>query len=133
MVDDNERRALTRQALTATTFVEIVDTLVDDFDVIEVLTVLTSRSVELLEAAAAGILLADSDRPSPGDRCLDRAGRVARVVPDPERRGPVPRLLPHRAASCARSSLDEDLAVAAVRGGKRQRWVSRRCVPFRCG
>jgi GAF domain-containing protein len=60
MVDDSERRALTRQALTATTFVEIVDTLVDDFDVIEVLTLLTSRSVELLEAAAAGILLADS-------------------------------------------------------------------------
>jgi GAF domain-containing protein len=54
MVDDSERRALTRQALTATTFVEIVDTLVDDFDVIEVLTLLTSRSVELLEAAAAG-------------------------------------------------------------------------------
>jgi GAF domain-containing protein len=52
---------MNRQALTATTFVEIVDTLVDDFDVIEVLTVLTSRSVELLEAAAAGILLADTD------------------------------------------------------------------------
>jgi GAF domain-containing protein len=61
VIDDVERRALNRQALTATTFVEIVDTLVDDFDVIEVLTLLTSRSVELLEAAAAGILLADSE------------------------------------------------------------------------
>ena len=61
VADDAERRALNRQALTATTFVEIVDTLVDDFDVIEVLTLLTSRSVELLEAAAAGILLADSE------------------------------------------------------------------------
>jgi len=60
MVDESERRALARQALTATTFVEIVDTLVADFDVIEALTLLTSRSVELLEAAAAGILLADS-------------------------------------------------------------------------
>jgi GAF domain-containing protein len=39
---------------------EIVDTLVSDFDVIEVLTVLTARCVELLDAAAAGILLADS-------------------------------------------------------------------------
>jgi hypothetical protein len=48
-----------RQDLTATTFVELVDTLVDNFDVIEVLTVLTSRTVELLAAAAAGILLAD--------------------------------------------------------------------------
>jgi GAF domain-containing protein len=57
-----EQRAKNRQALTATTFVEIVDTLVDDFDVIEVLTVLTSRSVDLLDVAAAGILLADNDR-----------------------------------------------------------------------
>jgi GAF domain-containing protein len=59
MRSNAEQRALNRQALTATTFVEIVDTLVDNFDVIEVLTRLTSRSVELLEAAAAGILLAD--------------------------------------------------------------------------
>ncbi len=59
MSDNAEQRAINRQALTATTFVEIVDTLVDDFDVIDVLTQLTSRSVELLEVAAAGILLAD--------------------------------------------------------------------------
>lgn len=60
MSDDALARAATRQTLTATTFVEIVDTLVSDFDVIEVLTLLTSRSVDLLDAAAAGILLADS-------------------------------------------------------------------------
>jgi GAF domain-containing protein len=59
--DDALAKATTRQTLTATTFVEIVDTLVSDFDVIEVLTLLTSRCVELLDAAAAGILLADSD------------------------------------------------------------------------
>ena len=59
MLDDVEQRTLNRQALTAATFVEIVDTLVDDFDVIDVLTVLTSRCVQLLEAAAAGILLVD--------------------------------------------------------------------------
>jgi transcriptional regulator with GAF, ATPase, and Fis domain len=56
-----ERSALGRQALTATTFVEIVDALVDNFDVIEVLTGLTSRTVELLSASAAGILLADEN------------------------------------------------------------------------
>ena len=43
MPNEPEQRAINRQALTATTFVEIVDTLVDDFDVIEVLTLLTSR------------------------------------------------------------------------------------------
>ncbi|MEQ1874824.1 MAG: GAF and ANTAR domain-containing protein [Ilumatobacteraceae bacterium] len=61
MSDDALGRAATKQTLTATTFVEIVDTLVGNFDVIEVLTVLTARCVELLDAAAAGILLADSD------------------------------------------------------------------------
>ena len=61
MPNESEQRALDRQALTATAFVEIVDTLVDDFDVVDVLTQLTSRSVKLLQAAAAGILLADTD------------------------------------------------------------------------
>jgi GAF domain-containing protein len=61
-VSDNPTllKNLQRQASTASAFVEIVDTLVGDFDVIEVLTVLTSRCVELLEAAAAGILLVDT-------------------------------------------------------------------------
>jgi GAF domain-containing protein len=60
-VRDHDRETVAeRQALTATTFVEIVDALVDDFDVIDVLTVLADRSVQLLGAAAAGILLADS-------------------------------------------------------------------------
>ena len=40
-------------------FVELADTLVDDFDVVELLQVLANRSVELLGAAAAGLLLAD--------------------------------------------------------------------------
>jgi len=55
----SNRPELERQGLAAATFVELIDTLVDDFDVIDMLTVLTSRSVDLLQAAAAGILLAD--------------------------------------------------------------------------
>lgn len=50
MSDDTHDRSFARRALTATTFVEIVETLVDDFDVIDVidvLTVLASRCVEL--------------------------------------------------------------------------------------
>jgi GAF domain-containing protein len=43
----------------AATFVELADTLVDDFDALEMLHVLTARSVELLGAAAAGLLLRD--------------------------------------------------------------------------
>ncbi len=41
----------------ADVFVELVDTLVDDFDVIEFLHVLTERCVQLLGVSAAGVLL----------------------------------------------------------------------------
>jgi len=49
----------TREELLAQTFVELADTLVDDFDVIELLTMLSERCVELLGAAGTGILLGD--------------------------------------------------------------------------
>jgi GAF domain-containing protein len=50
-----------REQLLATTFVDLADTLVADFDVIDFLYTLASRSVELLDADAAGIMLADHD------------------------------------------------------------------------
>lgn len=50
-----------REELAARTFVELADSLVDDFDVIDMLTVLVERCVELLGVATAGILLADRD------------------------------------------------------------------------
>ena len=43
----------------ADVFVEMADTLVDDFDVIEFLHVLTERCVQLLGVSAAGLLLTD--------------------------------------------------------------------------
>ena len=47
------------QELLADTFVELTDTMVADFDVIDFLHVLTDRSVRLLDVSAAGLLLAD--------------------------------------------------------------------------
>lgn len=49
----------TREQRIAETFVELADTLVADFDVIEFLHLLADRSVELLDADAAGIMLGD--------------------------------------------------------------------------
>ncbi len=48
-----------RERLLASTFVDLADTLVADFDVIDFLHTLATRSVELLDADAAGIMLAD--------------------------------------------------------------------------
>ena len=45
--------------LLSDTFVDLADTLVADFDVIDFLHVLTHRSVALLNASAAGVVLAD--------------------------------------------------------------------------
>jgi GAF domain-containing protein len=45
--------------LLSDTFVDLADTMVADFDVIEFLHVLTDRSVRLLTASAAGVMLAD--------------------------------------------------------------------------
>jgi transcriptional regulator with GAF, ATPase, and Fis domain len=45
--------------LLSDTFVELTDTMVVGFDVIDFMHVLTNRSVELLDVAAAGLLLAD--------------------------------------------------------------------------
>jgi transcriptional regulator with GAF, ATPase, and Fis domain len=47
------------QPLLADVFVEMADTLVDDFDLIEFLHTLTERCVQLLDVDAAGLLLTD--------------------------------------------------------------------------
>jgi GAF domain-containing protein len=47
------------QELLSDTFVDLADTMVADFDVIEFLHLLSDRSVRLLGAAAAGVMLAD--------------------------------------------------------------------------
>ncbi len=49
----------TREIRLSRVFVELADTLVDDFDVVELLANLGERCVELFDAAAAGLLLTD--------------------------------------------------------------------------
>lgn len=50
-----------REALLARTLVELADTLVADFDVVELLTRLADRCVEVLGVSAAGLMLAGPD------------------------------------------------------------------------
>ena len=49
----------TRERLLADTFVELANTLVDDFDLIDFLHILVERTVALVDADAGGIMLAD--------------------------------------------------------------------------
>jgi GAF domain-containing protein len=49
---------MTRESLLIATLVELADNLVDDYDIIDVLTVLTHRSVEAVDVDAAGVMLA---------------------------------------------------------------------------
>jgi GAF domain-containing protein len=50
-----------REAVLAKTFVELADTLVADFDVVELLTLLADRCVDVLHVGAAGLMLVGPD------------------------------------------------------------------------
>ena len=50
-----------REAMLVRALVELADTLVADFDVVELLTLLTDRCVEVLDVGAAGLMLTSVD------------------------------------------------------------------------
>lgn len=50
-----------RESLFAQTMVELADSLVEDFDVVELLTLLAHRCVDVLDVDAAGLMLASAD------------------------------------------------------------------------
>jgi GAF domain-containing protein len=59
------------------TLVELADTLVDDFDVVDLLTLLSDRCVEVLDVSAAGIMLVSAE----GDlRVIASSSEAMRVV-----------------------------------------------------
>ena len=52
---------MSREESLVRTFLELADTLVDDFDVVDLLTVLADRCVEVLDVTATGLMLAGAD------------------------------------------------------------------------
>ena len=68
---------MAREPMLARTFVELADTLVDDFDVVELLTLLVDRCVEILDVSAAGLMLVAPE----GDlRVVASSSEAMRVV-----------------------------------------------------
>lgn len=88
---------MTSRASLESTFVELADTLVEDFDVVELLSMLADRCVVLLEVGAAGLMLADEQ----GELRLVAwsSDRIKSIEQDELRRGEGPALECFRTAA----------------------------------
>lgn len=78
---------LSRERL-AEVFVELADTLVDEFDLIEFLHTVTTRTAELVEVSAAGVLLADHHGQLQFMAASDEATRLLEVFQIQHHEGP---------------------------------------------
>ena len=112
--------------------VSLVDTLLDDFDVVDLLTELTERCAELLDVAAAGFLLAD---PLDQLRLLaatTEAGPRIGALPTAGRRRSVRRLLLHRPAGLRRRPQRRHRSAGRGSFPPRSTPASPPCTPCRC-
>lgn len=99
-----------REQRLARTFVELADTLVDDFDVVDILTLVAERCVELLDVAAAGLLLADARGRLQPMAATSAAGEEVELLQAARDEGPCPECY-----RSARQVLVPDLAAEADR------------------
>ena len=72
---------LPRETRVLDAVVSLVDSLLDDFDVVDLLTELTEQCAQLLDVAAAGLLLATPVPPVAADGCHLGEDPRSRVVP----------------------------------------------------
>src|ERR1022692_4123730 len=115
-VRGNRAAAITREQRIAETFVELADTLVDDFDVIDFLQKMAARCVELPEVSATGGMLADQKGALVAVAASDERARLFELQND---EGPCRDCYQHGAAA-----LNVDLDAAVERWPMRPRSAS---------
>lgn len=101
---------MTRESILAKTFVELADNLVDDFDIVDLLTTLSDRCVEIFDVDAAGILLVGPDGALRATASSSDAMRIVELFELQSGEGPC--------LDCYRSRrpvVNDDLATAAGR------------------
>jgi transcriptional regulator with GAF, ATPase, and Fis domain len=101
--------------LLSDTFVELTDTMVAGFDVIDFLHVLTDRSVQLLDVSAAGLLLADPRGELRVVAASSEAARLLELFQLQSDEGPC--------LDCFRSGRSVTVAELAAAGGRWPRFV----------
>jgi GAF domain-containing protein len=84
----SDHRIGTQAVMVAHSFIALADTLVDDFDVVELLDRLVADCVDLLDVSAAGILLLNQDRILEVVASSDEASRLMEVFQLESRSGP---------------------------------------------
>jgi hypothetical protein len=101
---------VSREATLARTFVDLADNLVDDFDVVEILTLLTRRCIEVLGIDAAGIMLVAPDGELRVMASSSEAMRILELFEVQSQEGPC--------LDCYRTGeplVNQDLAAASAR------------------
>jgi hypothetical protein len=110
-----------REGQLARAFVEFSDTLVHDYDVVEFLSRLSQRSVEVLEVTAAGALLTDRARRLQVVAASTETVTVLETLQNPGPGGPVRGCLPQRPAGGRAGPPPDGPALAGVHACHRPR------------
>jgi transcriptional regulator with GAF, ATPase, and Fis domain len=79
---------VSRESILARTMVELADNLVDDFDIVDLLTTLSDRCVEVLDVATAGIMLAAPSGELHAVTASSEAMRIVELFELQSREGP---------------------------------------------